>query len=179
MIGKTISHYRILEKIGQGGMGVVYMAEDTRLLRPVAIKILLPHLVIDQRNRQRFIDEARAASALNHPNICTVHDIGQFDSTHYIVMEFIDGQTLKEILLLRGPLREIEVAEICVQICQALATTHVRGIIHRDIKPDNIMLTRNQQVKIMDFGLAKLAQAEPQHAPSSNLAFNMIISSEV
>ena len=164
MIGKKLAHYDIEEKLGQGGMGIVYKAQDTRLLRSVAIKILSPHLETDNKNRSRFMREARAASALNHPNICTVYDIGQLDSTYYIVMEFIDGQTLKEMLQKRGPLQEKEVAEICMEICTALAATHAKGIVHRDIKPDNIMLTKTGQVKVMDFGLAKLTGYESENS---------------
>ncbi|MFQ5865342.1 MAG: protein kinase [bacterium] len=162
MIAKSISHYAIEEKIGEGGMGIVYKARDTRLLRVVAIKILPQHLVTDEKNRQRFIHEARAASALNHPNICTVYDIGQVESTHFIVMEYIDGQTLREILLDNGPLPEKEAAEICMQVCSALSGAHHKGIIHRDVKPENIIRTEGGQVKIMDFGLAKLATSEVQ-----------------
>ena len=149
MIGKIISHYKILEKLGEGGMGVVYKGMDTLLIRPVAIKILPPHLVDDEKNRLRFIREAQAASTLNHPNICTVYDIGEFKESHFIVFEFIDGRTLREILQQKGSLPESEVADIGIQICDALAVAHRKGIIHRDIKPDNIMLTKDGQVPVI------------------------------
>lgn len=154
--GDTIGHYRILAKLGEGGMGIVFRAHDTRLLREVAIKCLSPHLVINEKSRQRFMHEARTASALNHSNICTIYDIGQVDAAYYIVMESLQGETLRKILQQRGFMSEKEVINICRQICQALAAAHARGIVHRDIKPDNIMLLADGQVKIMDFGLAKL-----------------------
>lgn len=156
MIGTRLSHYLIEEKIGEGGMGVVYKAQDTRLLRHVAIKILPAHLVSQDRNRERLVQEARAASALNHPNICTVHDIGEANGVHFIVMELLEGQTLREILEARGRLPEDEVIEMAAKVCDALTAAHNKGIIHRDIKPDNIMVTREGVVKVMDFGLAKL-----------------------
>lgn len=142
-------------------MGVVYKAKDTRLFRSVAIKILPPHLISDEKNRQRSIHEARTASALNHPNICTVHDIGEENGIHFIVMEFIEGQTLGEILKQRGCLPETEVIEIGIKVCDALSAAHDKGIIHRDIKPDNIMLNRDGRVKVMDFGLVKLTANDP------------------
>ncbi|MFQ5602305.1 MAG: protein kinase [bacterium] len=160
MIGSRIGHYQIEAKIGEGGMGVVYKAKDTRLLRSVAIKILPQHLVVDEKNRQRFIHEARTASALNHPNICTVHDIGQIESIHFIVMEFIEGETLRDILQQRGSLSEKEAAAISRQVCSALSAAHDKEIIHCDIKPDNIIRTKDGQVKVMDFGLAKLTTAQ-------------------
>jgi len=156
LIGTRLSHYIIQVKLGQGGMGVVYKAQDTRLLRSVAIKILLPHLVTDEKRRLRFIHEAQAASALNHPNICTIHDIGEENNIHFIVMEYIDGLTLREMLQKKGALPESEVIKIALQVCDALAAAHAKGIIHRDIKPENIMLTKDRRVKVMDFGLAKL-----------------------
>jgi len=160
MIGTRLSHYLIEEQIGEGGMGVVYKARDTRLLRHVAIKILPAHLVSHDRNRERLVQEARAASALNHPNICTVHDIGEANGVHFIVMELLEGQTLREILEARGRLPEDEVIEMAAKVCDALTAAHSKGIIHRDIKPDNIMVTREGVVKVMDFGLAKLLDEE-------------------
>jgi serine/threonine protein kinase len=162
MTGKTVSHYKLLEKLGQGGMGVVYKAQDTLLLRLVAVKFLSPSLVVDEESRQRFLREARAASALNHPNICTVYGVGQLESALFIVMEYIDGRTLRDVLKQRGALPESEVAAIALQICSALAATHAAGIIHRDVKPDNIMRRADGQVKIMDFGLAKLIESGAQ-----------------
>jgi serine/threonine protein kinase len=156
MIGKLISHYRILEELGRGGMGVVYKAFDTRLRRPVAIKILPPHLVADEKNLRRFTQEAQAASALNHPNICTIHEIDEHDGIHFIVMEFIDGETLRQILERRGSFPEPEVIAIGMKVADALKAAHAKGIIHRDLKPENIMISREGYVKVMDFGLAKL-----------------------
>ncbi len=157
MIGKTISHYKILEKLGEGGMGVVYKAEDTRLLRQVAIKILIPELATNTAHRQPFIKEAQTASALNHPGICTIHDIGQVDKANFIVMEFVEGETLRQVLTRRGPLSEAEVIDIAITVCNALAAVHDKGILHRDIKPENIMISRQGFLKVMDFGLARLA----------------------
>lgn len=156
MIGTRLFHYTIQEKLGEGGMGAVYKAHDTRLLRTVAIKILLPHLVTDEKRRHRFSHEAQAASALNHPNICTIHDIGDENNIHFIVMEYIDGLTLREILQNKGALPENEVIKIAVQVCDALVAAHARRIIHRDIKPENIMISQEGHVKITDFGLAIL-----------------------
>lgn len=156
MVGQQISHYRILEKLGEGGMGVVYKAQDQRLNRPVAIKILNINLKTKEKDSLRFIHEARAASALNHPNICTIHDIGEEQDKKYIVMEFIEGETLQKILERRGSLPEKEVIDLTIQICDALAPVHSNGIIHRDIKPDNIIITGKKNIKIMDFGLAKV-----------------------
>lgn len=166
LVGTTVSHYEILEPIGQGGMGVVYKARDTRLLRQVAIKCLAPDLVVKEKNRQRFIHEARTASALNHPNICTVYDIGQFHCSHFIVMEYLEGRSLRQVLREQGPLPEQEVMTIAQEICEALAAAHAKGIIHCDIKPDNLMLLPNGLVKIMDFGLAKLiSNGKPEMIP--------------
>ena len=156
LIGKTISHYRIVEQVGQGGMGVVYKAEDTRLLREVAIKILPSYSKIEDQKQLRFLQEARAASAQNHPNICTIYDIGAENDIHFIVMEYVEGKSLRKILDERKRLPEEEVVSIGIQICKALSAAHSKGIIHRDIKPDNIMITEDAQVKVMDFGLAKL-----------------------
>lgn len=178
LIGKTILHYQILQQLGQGGMGIVYKARDTRLLRDVAIKILPSHLITDEKSRLRFMQEARATSALNHTNICAVYDIGQFDAIHFIVMEYVEGQTLREILEERGPLYEKEVAEIALQVCSALQAAHARGIVHRDIKPDNILRTKHGLVKITDFGLAKLAGAEEEHASPSKPAVDAFLISE-
>ncbi|MFQ5641249.1 MAG: FG-GAP-like repeat-containing protein, partial [bacterium] len=156
-IGKKLAHYLIEQKLGAGGMGVVYKAQDLRLLRSVAIKILPSDLVAEEESRLRFVREARAASALNHPNICTVHDIGEHNGVHFMVMELVEGQTLRQVLEERGPLTEVEVVDIALKVCDALNAAHDKGIIHRDIKPDNIMISREGYVKVMDFGLAKLA----------------------
>lgn len=155
MIGQTISHYEILEKLGEGGMGVVYKAEDARLKRTVALKFLPPHLSPSEQDKARFIQEAQAASALNHPNVCTIHDIQEHDGQMFIVMEFVDGRELKDRIG-DAPMSIEEVTSIAVQIAEGLRAAHRKGIVHRDIKSSNIMLTRDRVVKIMDFGLAKM-----------------------
>jgi len=155
MIGKAISHYKILEKIGEGGMGVVYKAEDTKLKRSVALKFLPPEWTRDQEAKQRFIQEAQAAAALDHSNICTVYEIDEVDGKTFIAMAYIQGQNLKDRLA-SGLIEIGEAQNIASRIAEGLKEAHDKGIIHRDIKPANIMLTKTGQVKIMDFGLAKL-----------------------
>jgi eukaryotic-like serine/threonine-protein kinase len=160
MIGKTISHYEIIEKLGEGGMGIVYKAHDTKLDRTVALKFLPSHLTASEEDKQRFIREAKAAAALNHPNICTIHNVDEYDGKQFIVMEYIDGVTLREKMADVGSHRDAPLQtmiEFSIQIAKALAEAHEKGIVQRDIKPENIMVDSKNRIKVMDFGLAKLA----------------------
>jgi serine/threonine protein kinase len=169
MIGQTVSHYKILEKLGGGGMGVVYRAEDTKLKRTVALKFLPPDLTRDEEAKRRFIHEAQAASALDHNNICNIHEIGETDDGQmFIAMACYEGETLKSRIA-KGPLRIEEATDISVQIAQGLAEAHQHGIVHRDVKPANVLITKSGVVKIVDFGLAKLSGASKLTRTGSTL----------
>jgi serine/threonine protein kinase/Tfp pilus assembly protein PilF len=164
MLSETVSHYRLIRKLGAGGMGEVYLAEDTRLNRKIALKLLPENFTRDEDRLQRFIQEARAASALNHPNIITIYDFGHVDSLNFIASEFIEGKTLREHRQQTG-MQLGEVLDVAVQIAGALSAAHDAGIIHRDIKPDNVMIRPDGYVKVLDFGLAKLVE---QQTPSTD-----------
>src|SRR6266576_6980952 len=173
-----ISHYRIVSKIGAGGMGEVYLAEDTRLGRKVALKLLAEELTQNRDDLSRFDQEAYAASGLNHPNIITVFEMGDEGGRHFIVTEFVDGVTLREHLS-GVPLTFSEVLNIAIQVAAALEDAHAAGIIHRDIKPENIMIRPNGHVKVLDFGLAKLTEASRSDEPDTEAVTRALVQTDV
>ncbi|OVE78795.1 hypothetical protein BVY00_01955, partial [bacterium G20] len=168
MISKVISHFKILEKLGEGGMGVVYLAQDTKLDRKVALKFLPPHLTKDKSAVERFKREAQAAAALNHPNIVTIHEIGEYEDQTYIAMEHVDGHSLREEIE-KGPIEAEKVVNVVTQICEGLKEAHDADIVHRDIKPENIVIDKSGRVKILDFGLARMKGVSKLTKESSTL----------
>src|SRR5436190_17036765 len=158
LVGRTIGHYKISERIGTGGMGEVYLATDITAGRKAALKLLPTRFTSNPERLKRFQQEARAVVGLNHPNVVTVYEIGEDQSTHYIASELIEGETLRQRLA-RGPMRTDEVVDVAIQVASALAAAHEAGIVHRDIKPENIMIRPDGYVKVLDFGIAKLAES--------------------
>ncbi|MFQ5824503.1 MAG: serine/threonine-protein kinase [bacterium] len=168
ILNKTISRYKIIEKIGEGGMGEVYLAEDLELKRKIALKFLSPEFTSDKKIKARFKREARTAANLNHPNIITVYEIAEYENRSYIAMEYVEGKSLKD-LIAKKELPISNVIDISIQICEGLSKAHQEGVVHRDIKPENIMIDKDGRVKILDFGLAKLKEANKLTSETSTL----------
>src|SRR5436853_3412523 len=175
--GDKIGRYEIKARLGAGGMGEVYLAHDTKLDRTVALKILPADFAADLNSMRRFIQEAKTASALNHPNIITIYEIEEADSTHFIAAEFIKGETLRQRMA-REPLTITEALETAIQVASALAAAHKAGIVHRDIKPENIMLREDGYVKVLDFGLAKFIENQPTTSVDTQAATKALINTE-
>lgn len=168
MVGETISHYRIIEELGRGGMGVVYRAEDLRLERVVALKFLSPHATGTEKERGRFLREARTAAALDHPSICTIHEIDEIEGRIFIAMALVEGESLVDVIE-RGPMRIDEAVDVAIQVAEGLVAAHEKGIVHRDIKPGNVMVTTGGRVRIMDFGLARFAGGTTLTSPDATV----------
>src|SRR5580698_2131002 len=164
----TLAHYRILSKLGEGGMGEVFLAEDSRLYRKVALKVLLPEVAEDTEKLARFLQEARLASALSHPNAAHIYEIGEANGSHYLAMEYIEGDTLESKLTSDDPLPLVDTLSIGAQVADALDAAHAKGVVHRDIKPANLMIGARGHVTVLDFGLAKLMPSSPEQAKSSS-----------
>src|ERR671939_134170 len=172
--GAFIAHYRIIEPLGMGGMGAVYKAQDEKLQRTVALKMLTPEALAQADRRRRFLQEARAASALNHPHILTVFEIGEADGKPFMVMEYVEGETLRQKLA-AGPLPVKDALEIAIQVAEGLAKAHEHNIVHRDLKPENLMISCDGYAKILDFGLAKLVARRKLSALAADSAAKTLV----